>query len=281
MYIDFNIKEIDSNCNVIEKRNDAFSQELIVRSVKKRCCYDYFYKEYEYSSYIGTASDKCDISIHHDVPLDVIYKSNSSGERVFLKIEFEDPFAIVGKVIFNINGRKNIEISETDDPPSKYERFEITKEQLYELCMASSLKIQIRDTEGCVIWQGEADAFIIILQVLYNEVFDGSLFKDAHRTALSFMKTEMKKIEEKIKSGEALVKQKEQKEQQERQRRRKIRKSCYIWGVLSLVVAIIGIIGVCLVPSHSSFFDLYLLLIIFAGTASITLFVVAGIEYSD
>ena len=229
----FDINEINKNLNILEKHNDPFINELTVRFIETHCTYNAYTRDESIKEEIEIYYDleriypvkeysPC-ISIQGQIPIDVIYKSNPSGERIFLEINLSLYFD--SKVVFNINGRKNIEILKSDNPQAEDEEFELTKDQLYELCKASSLKIQIRNYEG-VKWEGDANGFITILQVLYNEAFDNSLFTDAHNTALSYMKTEVKKIEDKIKAGEDMFQQAKQRrqkmEQQEKQRRRKI-----------------------------------------------------------
>lgn len=198
--------------SVIKTHNDVFNNELIIKSEHLR---------YKY----------CDIAIHKDVPLDVIYKSNSSGEKVF--IIFESYFqynnrlslVFVDKIVFNIDGKKNIEITKKENPPTEDECYELTKEQLTELCNANSLKIQISGYDG-VLWEGAADSFITILQALYNEAFDNTMFKNAKAEINSQI----------IKKGEEEGKLKKQK------------RNLFCTSIISLIITIAAILGACFSP---------------------------------
>jgi hypothetical protein len=64
--------------------------------------------------------------------------------------------------------------------------------------MTSSLKIQINGRDG-VLWESEADGFITVLQALYNESFDNSVFTDANNIIRSDFEGKLKKYEEKLK----------------------------------------------------------------------------------
>ncbi len=191
----------------IKKTNDVFKSELT------------FFSEHIWYSNGYTCDD---VSIHKNVPIDVLCKSNSSGERVFFvldsyyrgenvdfNVDVDLDICNINNIILNIDGKKNIKIEDNyadlDD-----ERFEITTEQLYELCMASSLKLQINGREG-VLWECDADGFISILQALYNEAFDNSVFTDANNIIRSDFEEKLKEIK----------KQEEQSQQSQQSARRK------------------------------------------------------------
>ena len=165
----------------IKRNNDVFKRELTL-----------------FSEHIWYGNS--DISIHNNAPIDVLYKSNPSGERVFLVIDAEYSerknlkTLRIDNIILNIDGKKNIKVEYNYDADLNDERFEIKKEQLYELCMASSLKIQINGRDG-VLWESEADGFITVLQALYNESFDNSVFTDANNIIRSDFEEKLKKYE--------------------------------------------------------------------------------------
>ena len=169
-YVDFNLTSDGIKYNVIEKRIDEFKHELTIYSNRLHGLYRAKW-----------------ISIHGDVPINVLYKSNSSDERIFLTLDSCD-HKVMGsdKIILNLDGKKNIEINRDWSAEARDEQFEITKEQLYELCMASTLKIQFSGYNG-VGWEGTANGFITILQVIYNEAFDNTLFADAKKKVISYM----------------------------------------------------------------------------------------------
>lgn len=168
-YVDANLENLEKiKCNVIEIKNDEFKNEFKIFSTRLMTLYLFRW-----------------ISIHEDAPINVLYKSNSSGERIFLT---PDDKKVMGseKIILNIDDKKSIEINRDWRAEAGDEQFEITKEQLYELCMASTLKIQFSGYNG-VGWEGTANGFITILQVIYNEAFDNTLFADAKKKVISYM----------------------------------------------------------------------------------------------
>ncbi len=185
----------------IKRNNDVFKSELTL-----------------FSEHIWYGNS--DISIHNNVPIDVLYKSNPSGERVFLVIDAEyskrknlktyriNNIIFINNIILNIDGKKNIKVEKNYDTDLNDERFEIKKEQLYELCMASSLKIQINGSDG-VLWESEADSFITVLQALYNEAFDNSAFTDANNIIRSDFEGKLKKYEERERKQRVESKQNE------------------------------------------------------------------------
>ena len=207
----------------IKRNNDVFKNELTLLSEHIWYLHGYMYD---------------DLSIHNNVPIDVLYKSNSSGERVFFVTDtnYEKNglrLSINKKIILNIDGKKNIKVEYNYYADQNDEKFEIKKEQLYELCMASSLKIQISGREG-VLWESEADGFITVLQALYNEAFDNSMFTDANNIIRSDFEKKINEIDS------------NNKEQQEKKSKRNL-------GVLLLVGGII--IGLFAIPFMNNAFN--------------------------
>lgn len=220
----------------IKKTNDVFKSELTL------------FSEHIWYSYGYTCDD---VSIHKNVPIDVLCKSNSSGERVFFVLdsyyrgENEDfnvdvdlDICNINNIILSIDGKKNIKIEDNyadlDD-----ERFEITTEQLYELCMASSLKLQINGREG-VLWECDADGFISILQALYNEAFDNTKFIDAVNVIRADFEKKINEIDKK--------REEEHKRQEEEERKEKGSKTALV--TVGIILAVFGFI--LLIPGISS-----------------------------
>lgn len=67
-YVKANLENLEKiKCNVIEIKNDEFKNEFKIFSTRLKTLYLFRW-----------------ISIHEDAPINVLYKSNSSGERIFL-----------------------------------------------------------------------------------------------------------------------------------------------------------------------------------------------------
>ena len=202
IYVDFqkDLEEIEKY-NVLEKNNDIFKNEMTINSVRL------FYNYHLYLPYRGESSE---LSVYKDVPLEVLFKSNSSGERL---------------------SGEEVHSALLDA------QFEISKEQLYELCKASSLQIQI-SFNGTVKWEGEASGFITVLQALYNEAFDNTQFKNAQNDALEFTKNEFQKVKEVIQEGIHEVEMGRKGVAEEGKN-----KTALI--VVGIVLAVIGILMIC------------------------------------
>ena len=228
IYVDFqkDLEEIEKY-NVLEKNNDIFKNEMTINSVRL------FYNYHLYLPYRGESSE---LSVYKDVPLEVLFKSNSSGERVFL-VPDKSYLGFIDRIILNINGKKNIDILRKEENVLEDEFYEISKEQLYELCKASSLQIQI-SFNGTVKWEGEASGFITVLQALYNEAFDNTQFKNAQNDALEFTKNEFQKVKEVIQEGIHEVEMGRKGVAEEGKN-----KTALI--VVGIVLAVIGILMIC------------------------------------
>ncbi len=208
--------------NIIKVHNDVFNNELTINSVHVG-----FFKingKYVESKYDGIVS-----SIKNRfVPIDVLYKSNSSGEKLYLAFADEDGKASTD-MIWNINGIKNIKLTRIERKEN--DLYEITKEQLYELCTATTLKVHVSGKKG-PLWEGEATNIIIILQAVYNEAIDNTKFADAKNKALDDLNKRVKHLFEKIEEDERQQKEKE------RRKEKKERNSNIIWIIISAVVII-------------------------------------------
>ena len=173
-----------------EKKYDVFKNELTILSRHISYLWEPEYNGYRHF-YKG-------VSPYYDIPLDVLYKSNHSGEKIFIIInEYLNlksyPLYLVTNIIFNIDGKKNIIITKKY-ADIEYERLEITKEQLYELCMASSLMIQINGSDG-IMGEFEANNFKTILQALYNDVFDNKIFTEAKNIIIKHVENRIKEVD--------------------------------------------------------------------------------------
>ncbi len=104
-------------------------------------------------------------------------------------------------MILNINGIENIKLSVSENiletvGQKKRFYFEITKDQLYKLCMAKNNLLQVNDWNNAELFEREANCIIPMLQVLYNEAIDNSLFEDAKNKALRFLNNKVAILEE-------------------------------------------------------------------------------------
>lgn len=162
--------------DVLEEHQDVFRNELSINSFHVSILlYGYFMPKYV---------------IHEKVPLDVIYKSNQSRESFYLTYNGHAKY-----LRLNIDGKYTIEIEADEDVRDSLDRgwryyFEITKDQLYKLCMANSLAIQISDYKDSTVEQRSADGLIPILQTVYNRVIDNSTFCDAKQKCIDYYKAE-------------------------------------------------------------------------------------------
>ena len=197
--------------NVLEKHNDVFKNELTIKSL--------------HNYYRGKG-----ISIHNEIPVDIIYKSSPGKERVYLSFWGN---ASSDLMILNIDGVDNIELSKSREISERFDDeewiaaaggdesyglyivrqanelfynnrftpirrvyFELKKDQLYKLCIASSLSVQVSTNTGDVQFERSITDFIVILQALYNEAFDSTKFCEAKDTALSFLNNNVGILEE-------------------------------------------------------------------------------------
>ena len=62
------------------------------------------------------------------------------------------------------------------------------------MCMANSLAVQVSDQHDAVIFESNANGFITILQALYNQALDNTVFSDAKKNALSFLNEKYAKV---------------------------------------------------------------------------------------
>lgn len=181
-----------------------------------------------YSFERGLSNGSICCSPHSEVPIDIVYKSSPQGEDVFITLWGD---ATSNRLIFNIDGKINIDLIRQEDIQENfgsrewsseaydtaigeqrynkekqryyqqrgtgYDRlfFEITREQLEKLCYAKTLSIQSSSESNEVQFEGDASGFITILQALYNEAFDNSMYTDAKDKALSFIESDAANIE--------------------------------------------------------------------------------------
>ena len=210
------IKRIEKY-NVLEVHQDVFKNELLINS-------------YHVGEHV----------IHGDVPLDVVYKSNPAKEAFYLTYVYYIGEGIPAYLRLNIDGRENIEIEVDDslqDNINDYRGsgnrvyFEITKEQLYKLCLANSLAVQISDYHDSVMKECTANGFITVLQTLYNRAIDNTAFCDAEKRCIAF-------FDEKISKKNA----------KEKDEKRKKKTLGYLMHFGGLFVLLIGILACCAEP---------------------------------
>lgn len=201
-----------STNGVVEKKMDKFKNELIINSF--HCC----------------EKGEC-FSPHYPwFPIDVIYKSNQDGEKVYMAYGGVY-LTSESSLIVNIDGKKNIELKKSFDEDIDFEQvwvnfsskdykwheewyslfetdntnlsrtyFEMTKEQFLQCCQASSLAVQVRENKNTVCFEKDnANGFIPILRVIYNEAIDHSMFVDELNSIISKTKRKQKQNAEEIK----------------------------------------------------------------------------------
>ena len=224
--------------NVLEEHHDAFKNELSINSFHVKL-------------------NKEGMTIHKDAPIDVLYKSNPTKEVFYLTYlyQYHSEEGTPTYLRLNIDGIENIEI-EYDD--SLFETlgdikrghsyrayFEITKEQLYKLCLANSLAVQISNRQDFAIKEFTANGLITILQTLYNRVVDNTAFCDAGERAVSYYKDAVarKKAIDKEKSD-----RKKAEEKASKLKRNNNKKLGYLMLFGGLIVLLIGILACCVVP---------------------------------
>ncbi len=176
------VKQYDPNvgeANIIEVHNDVFNNELTIKSI-----------------HVRGAGVSLDI-LHEGVPIDILYRSNPSGEKAYMAFADED-YRASTTLIWNINGTKNIKLSRTERKENDY--YEITKEQLLELCSASVLMVQVSGKNG-ILWEGDATGFIIVIQAVYNKAIDNMMFVDAISNAKRQLVDKVNQRRERIYTG--------------------------------------------------------------------------------
>ena len=206
--------------DVLEEHQDVFRNELSINSFHiSILLYGYFIQKYV---------------IHENVPLDVIYKSNQSKESFYLTYNGHAKY-----LRLNIDGKYTMEMVADEDVRDSIDGggryyFEITKDQLYKLCMANSLAMQTSDYKDSTLEQCSADGLIPILQTIYNRVIDNSAFCDAKQKCIDYYKAEYNRKIAEIEGGK-----------QEEENRNK-------WGWImligGLIVTFIGILACCAMP---------------------------------
>ena len=220
--------------DVLEEHHDVFKKELSINS-------------YHVGEYV----------VHGNVPLDVVYKSNPAKEAFYLTYVYYVGKEIPAYLRLNIDGRENIEIEVDDslkDNINDYQGsgnrvyFEITKEQLYKLCLANSLAVQISNHYDSVIKECTANGFIAVLQTLYNRAIDNNTFYDAKERCIAFFEEEASKKNAKD-------------EEEEKMRKR----SKTAWIVIGILLALIGIIILSAVGSGSFVAILFSILLLSTG----------------
>ncbi len=227
--IDYNSQNPEAN--VLVKQQDIFQNTLTIRSV--HCYFENIEVERNlFSNDIPNGTQRhyhssC-CSIHYKVPIDIIYKSSPQGEKIFITLWGD---LTSQRLIFNIDGKSNIDLirqedieenfsrdvwsSEANDANTGYLRyneekqryyqerstgfnrlfFEITRDQLEKLCSATTLNIQTSSHSNEVQFEGDASGFITIIQALYNEAFDNSMYIDAKGNALSFAQKQVSSLQ--------------------------------------------------------------------------------------
>ena len=218
--------------NVLEEHHDAFKNELSINSFHVK-----------------------GMTIHKDAPIDVLYKSNPTKEVFYLTYlyQYHSEEGTPTYLRLNIDGIENIEI-ECDD--SLFETlgdikrghsyrayFEITKEQLYKLCLANSLAVQISNRQDFAIKEFTANGLITILQTLYNRVVDNAAFCDAGERAVSYYK-------DAVARKKAIDKEKSDRKKTEEKASilNNNKELGYLMLFGGLIVLLIGILACCAVP---------------------------------
>ncbi len=205
--VDYNSQNPEAN--ILVKQQDIFQNTLTIKSVH---CY---YETVEYIDSIRKYGSLC-CSPHSAVPIDVIYKSTPQSEKIFITL-WGNPSS--SRLIFNIDGKSNIDLirqrdfyeqfdndewsSNANDPKIGNKRcdkerqrffqqnvyarifFELTREQLKKMCSASTLSIQSSSDSHEIQFEGDASGFITILQAIYNEAIDNTMYTKAKDNALS------------------------------------------------------------------------------------------------
>ena len=227
--VDYNSQNPEAN--VLVKQQDIFQNTLTIKSV--HCYFENIEVERNlFSNDIPNGTQRhyhssC-CSIHNKVPIDIIYKSSPQGEKIFIALWGD---ATSQRLIFNIDGKSNIDLicqedirenfgrnewsSEANDSNTGklrydeekqrfyqqrgtgYDRmfFELSREQLEKLCSATILNIQSSSQSGEIQFEGDASGFITIIQALYNEAFDNSMYIDAKGNALSFAQRQVSSLQ--------------------------------------------------------------------------------------
>ncbi len=200
---DYNFEKPEEN--VLVKEQDIFQNTLTIKSV--HCYYgtvsyykytDHWEDEYGKKNYytgLGCENGSVCCSPHRDVPIDIVYKSTPQGENIYITL---GGYSTSNRLIFNINGKTNIELFKKDDMSDDYGNrlyFEITKEQFGKMCSATSLAIQISSSSGEVLFESDASVFITILQALYNETIDNTMYTNAKDNALSLLESKAANIQ--------------------------------------------------------------------------------------
>lgn len=161
--------------DIINKKEDAFSHELIIRTES------YVIKD----AFHFTAKDGYNYFRNHDrdyyLPegkqmFEIQYKSTPNGEELSI-----DPMQKgVDKLIININGNANITLKKygyADDC------FLISRRDFIKCCEAKTLRFQLSKGNDIVYEDTTSrDDLILYFQALYHEVIDDTKYQEAKET---------------------------------------------------------------------------------------------------
>lgn len=159
---------------LLEEEMDKFTNELRISTFRSRTfCFPY------------------------EHPIDLLYISKPEGEQFYVLYTAEKGIRSSGKIIFNIDGKTNVELKTDmkdlllngkteevfdnydDETPNEIVSFlPISKEDFLKCCNAKHLSVSVRRTNSKVDYENECDEIIPYFQMLYNKVCDSTMFTE-------------------------------------------------------------------------------------------------------
>ena len=159
---------------LLEEEMDKFTNELRISTFRSRTfCFPY------------------------EHPIDLLYISKPEGEQFYVLYTAEKGIRSNGKIIFNIDGKTNVELkidnkdllvngktevvfnNYDDKTPNEIVSFlPISKEDFLKCCNAKHLSVSVRRTNSSVDYENECDEIIPYFQMLYNKVCDSTMFTE-------------------------------------------------------------------------------------------------------
>ena len=159
---------------LFEEEMDKFSNELRINTFRSRT----FGFPYEH-------------------PIDLMYISKPEGEHFYVLYTAEKGIRSSGKIIFNIDGKTNVELKTDkkdlllngkteevfdnydDETPNEIVSFlPISKENFLKCCNAKHLSVSVRRTNSTVDYEDDCDDILPYFQMLYNKVCDSTMFTE-------------------------------------------------------------------------------------------------------
>lgn len=222
--------------DVITKKEDAFSKELIIQTKFFRVESEllevgrYTYSYYRNQKYHNLPDDK-------EVIFDILFKSTPQGEEFLI----EPMQNGVDKLIININENANITLKKygyADD------YFSISKQDFIKCCEAKTIRFQLRRGNDIVYEDTTSrDDLLLYFQTLYHEAIDDTKYQDAKETLLIKCKKELDAYKEWEKKWRG------EKEAKEAAKEATNKTLGYLMLFGGLIVLLIGILACCAVPS--------------------------------